>query len=182
MDPDNLATELLYISAKEHCFCLPLDEVERLLLLMEIQTVPQAPSYLIGLMNLYGEAVPVLDLALRIGLEHEDNYSIQTPLVLVSYQQQKVALIVDSIEGVKKIKREQLRGEKLFQGGLPPVKATVATPEGTALLLDTQRIMDIDLSSMENPLVLGEELLSLCRAKTSTRQNIGSSIPEKQDG
>lgn len=164
MSIDKSHLHLLYISTKKHRFCLPLAEVERLLLLMEIQAVPQAPDYLVGLMNLYGKAVPVLDLALRIGLEHNDPYSLQTPLVLVNCGQQKTALIIDHIEGVKKITKDQLHGEKLFEGGLPPVKATINSSKGTALLLDTQRILDINLSAMGVPLVLGKELLSLCQS------------------
>jgi purine-binding chemotaxis protein CheW len=153
---------LLYLTTKNHYFCLPLEEVDRLLLLMEIQTIPQAPDYLVGLMNLYGEAIPVIDLALRIGLNHNEPYSLDTPLVLVKHGQQKAALIIDNIEGVKKVNRDQLRGEKLFEGGSPPVKATITTEQETALLLDTHRLLDIDLNSMGIQLVLDEKLLSLC--------------------
>jgi chemotaxis signal transduction protein len=165
MPVNNSPLHMLYLSTKEHRFCLRLAEVERLLLLMEIQSIPQAPDYLVGLMNLYGEAVPVLDLALRIGIEHKDNYTVKTPVVLVNNGAQKSALIIDNIEGVKTINNDQLRGEKLFQGGKPPITATITTNDGTALLLDTQRILDIDLSAIGVPLILGEELLSLCRMR-----------------
>ena len=171
MSIDKSFIHLLYVATKNHHFCLPLVEIERLLLLMEIQAVPQAPDYFIGLMNLNGEAIPVLDLARRIGIEHKQPYSLQTPLVLVNCGQQKTALIVDNIEGVKIINQQQLRGEKLFAGGLPPVKATISTNKGTALLLDTQRIVDIDLKAMGIPLVLGETLLSLCHTNKNSTQN-----------
>ncbi|MFK5894979.1 MAG: chemotaxis protein CheW [Pseudomonadota bacterium] len=163
MSTDKSAIHLLYLTTKEHQFCLPLAEVERLLLLMEIQSVPQAPDYLVGFMNLYGEAVPVLDLALRIGIEHKDDYTVQTPVILINNGEQRSALIIDYIEGVKTINSDQLRGEKLFAGAKPPLKATITSNHGTALLLDTKRILDIDLSAMGIPLILGEEILSLCR-------------------
>jgi len=163
MATDKSFIHLLFVSTKQHCFCLPLEEVERLLLLMEIQPIPQAPDYFVGLMNLSGEAVPVIDLALRIGIKHHDNYSLDTPLILVQMGQHKTALIIDKIEGVKRIYTDQLRGEKLFNGGKPPIKATISTDKKTSLLLDTQRIIDIDLNAMGIPLVLSEEILSLCK-------------------
>ena len=165
MSMDKSFIQLFFLSTKEHRFCLPLAKVERLLFLMELQPVPQAPDYLVGLMNLYGEAVPVIDLALRIGLEHKDNYTVQTPVVLINNGDQKSALIIDNIEDVKTINSNQLRGEKLFEGGEPPITATIVTNSGTALLLDIQRILDIDLSAMREPLILGEELLSLCQMR-----------------
>jgi len=170
---NGMTHHMLYVSSQAHRFCLPLNEVERLMLLMEIQTIPQAPEYFIGIMNLYGEAIPVIDLALRIGLAHKDKYSIQTPLVLISHGNHKAALIIDNIEGVKEVKPEQLRGEKLFQGGKPPVKASVTMPDGTALLLDTQRIIDIDLSELDISLELGEKLLSLCQIDLSSEHQSG---------
>jgi len=171
MTTDKTIIHLLYVTSQEHRFCLSLDEVERLLLLMEVQTVPNSPDYLVGFMNLYGDAIPVIDLALRIGLKHQKPYTLQTPLALVNYNQQKFALIVDTIEGVKKLNKEQLRGEKLFEGGVPPVKATISTKKGTALLLDTQRILDINFSAMSIPLVLGDELLSLCQTGNNSVQH-----------
>lgn len=162
---------LLHVTCQEHRFCLPLDEVERLLLLMEIQSIPQAPDYLIGLMNLYGEAVPVIDLALRVGLNHQPRYTLQTPLVLVKSGSDKAAIIIDNIEGVQAANPEQLRGEKLFLGGLPPLKASVTYEQGTSLLLDMQRILALDLSELSGPLELGEELLSLCRIQSDNNRS-----------
>ncbi len=171
MTSKNSPLHLLYLSTKEYRFCIPVAEVERLLLLMEIQEVPQAPDYLVGLMNLYGEAVPVIDLALRIGIKHKDDYSVQTPIVLVCCGQQKSALIIDNIEGVNKVNKNQIRAERLFEGGQYLVKGTVMARDGTALLLDTQRVIDIDLNISDIPFVLGEELLSLCKIKTTTNEH-----------
>ncbi len=158
---------LLYLSTKGHRFCLPVAEVERLLLLMEIQEIPKAPDYLAGLMNLHGKAVPVIDLALRFGIKHEDDYTVQTPVILVSCNQQKCALIIDDIEGVEKVSSKQIRAEKLFKGGHHLVKASVITSNKTALLLDTKYIIDIDMDISDISLFLEDELLSLCKVKAT---------------
>ncbi|MCP3933718.1 MAG: chemotaxis protein CheW [Bacteroidetes bacterium] len=163
MNLDKPLKQLLYISTKQHRFCLPVDEVERLLLLMEIQKIPKAPDYLVGLMNLHGKAVPVIDLAMRFGIQHEGHYTVQTPVVLVSCNQQKCALIIDDIEGVDKVSNKHIRAENLFTGGPHLVKASVITNTKTALLLDTKCIIDIDLDTAGIPLFLEDELLSLCK-------------------
>ncbi len=167
MNLDKSLMHLLYLSTKQHRFCLPVAEVERLLLLMEIQEIPKASDYLVGLMNLHGKAVPVIDLAMRFGIQHEDNYTVQTPVILVSCNQQKCALIIDNIEGVDKVSSKHIRAENLFKGGQHLVKGSVITNNRTALLLNTKNIIDIDLDTSDIPLFLDDELLSLCKIQVT---------------
>lgn len=154
---------LLYLAVAGHRFCLRLGEVERLLPLMRVQPVPEGPDYLLGLMNLRGEAVPLLDLARRLNLPAAARYTLETPVVLVSIGTLRAGLLVDEVQGVRKVPRAALRGEALFRDGLPPVLSAVTGTEGTTLLLDALRILDIDLSGLSQPLALDDELLSLCR-------------------
>lgn len=154
---------LLAVAVAGHRFCLRLADVERLLPLMQWQPVPDGPDYLLGLMNLRGEAVPVLDLARRLGLPGRERYDLDLPVVLASLGGLRAGLVVDEVLGVKAVPRTALRGEALFRDGLPPVLSAVTGDDGTALLLDTLRILDIDLSGLAAPLALDEKLLALCK-------------------
>lgn len=153
----------LFVTAGGCRFCLRLNDVERLLPLMQVQPVPDAPTWLVGVMNLTGEAVPVVDLARRLGLSECPPYSIDHPVLLARAGGRQVGLVVEDVQGVKRVPRENLRGEALFRDGLPPVLGAVAMPDGAALLLDSLRILDLDLSGLSEPLSLGEELLALCK-------------------
>ena len=159
----NSSLSLLFVTVAGHLFCLRLDDVERLLPLMHLQAVPEGPAYLLGLMNLRGAAVPVLDLARRLGLPDRSRYALDTPVLLTSLGGLRAGLVVDEVQGVQAIPRSALRGEALFRDGLPPVLSAVTARDGTALLLDTLRILDIDLSGLSAPLALDDELLALCR-------------------
>lgn len=154
---------LLYLVVAGHRFCLRLGDVERLLPLMQVQHVPEGPDYLLGLMNLRGEAVPILDLARRLNLPAIANHTLDTPVVLAAVGSLRAGLVVDEVQGVRAVPRSALRGDALFRDGLPPVLSAVTSRDGTALLLDALRILDIDLSGLSQPLALGDELLSLCR-------------------
>ncbi|MBI4742166.1 MAG: chemotaxis protein CheW [Betaproteobacteria bacterium] len=160
---DKAAHRYLFVSVEEHRFCLRLAEVERLLPLMQLQPVPGAPAYLLGIMNLRGEAAPVLDLALRLGIAKRTPYRLDTSVLLVRSDGKEAGLVVDDVQGVKNVPRSAVRGEGLFRDGLPPVLGVVVMDDGAALLLDTLRVLDIDLSGLSEPLALGEELLDLCR-------------------
>lgn len=158
--------QFLFASAGGCRFCLRLGDVERLLPLMQIQPVPDGPDYLAGIMNLAGEAVPVIDLARRLGLG-KHTYHLDNPVLLARSGGRLAGLIVDDVAGLKRVPREAVRGEALFRDGLPPVLGAVVMADGSALLLDTLRLLDIDLTGLSEPLVLGEELRSLCRETPS---------------
>lgn len=160
--PDT-AQHLLQVGVAGHRFCLRLGDVERLLPLMLWQSVPGGPDYLLGIMNLRGEAVPLIDLARRLGLEACTPPGLDMPVVLAGVGSLRAGLLVDEVRGVRQVPRSALRGDALFRDGLPPVLCAVMDDEGGALLLDTLRILDIDLSGVEQPLRLGEELLALCK-------------------
>lgn len=155
--------QFVFASAGGCRFCLRLADVERLLPLMRIQRVPDAPSYMLGIMNLAGDAVPVVDLARRLGLPDMAPYRLDNPVLLTRAGGRQVGLVVDDVEGVKRVPREAIRGEDLFRDGLPPVLGAVVMGDGSALLLDCLRILDLDLSGLSEPLQLGEDLLNLCR-------------------
>jgi len=157
------ALRFLFVRVAGHRFCLRLDDVERLLPLMLLQPVPEGPDYLMGLMNLRGQPVPVVDLARRLGLPACAGHPLEAPVVLAGLGGLRAGLVVDEVLGVQAVPRPALRGEALFRDGLPPVLSAVATNGGTALQLDTLRILDIDLSGLTPSLVLEGELLALCR-------------------
>ncbi|MDP2809057.1 MAG: CheW domain-containing protein [Rhodocyclaceae bacterium] len=163
--------QFLFATAGGCRFCLRLGDVERLLPLMQIQPVPDAPPYLAGIMNLAGEAVPVIDLARRLGLGDSPAYHLDNPVLLARAGGpggRLAGLVVDDVLGVKRVPREAMRGEDLFRDGLPPVLGAVILDDGAALLLDSLRILDIDLSGLAEPLTLGEELLALSRETPPT--------------
>ncbi|MDA8093432.1 MAG: CheW domain-containing protein [Betaproteobacteria bacterium] len=161
------AHSLLFASASGCRFCIRLGDIERLLPLVQLQIVPEAPDYLVGIMNLAGEPVPVIDLAKRLGCGSDRPYRLDNPVLLIKTQVHRAGLLVDDVLGIRDVPREALRGEALFREGLPPVLGAVVQDEGTALLLDTLRILDIDLSGLTQPLALGEDLLTLCQERVS---------------
>jgi chemotaxis signal transduction protein len=144
-------------------FCLRLAVVERLLPLVRMQPIPQAPDYLIGLMNLGGDAIPMIDLALRLGIDTDATYHIDSSVLLTKSGDFMAGLLVDDVLGVRQVSREDIRGDALFHNASSPVLGAVAFSDGTALLLDAVRILDIDLSGLEDELCLSSELLSLCQ-------------------
>lgn len=71
-------------------------EVIRLVAMAE---PPEAPPYVMGLINIRGRVVPIVDMRLRLGMEPAD-YSLATPILVVRVNALTVGLIVDKVSEV----------------------------------------------------------------------------------
>src|SRR3990172_534435 len=71
-------------------------EVIRLVAMAE---PPEAPPYVIGLINIRGQVVPVVDMRRRLSLESAD-YTLTTPILIARVQSWTVGLIVDKVKEV----------------------------------------------------------------------------------
>jgi len=73
--------------------------VQEVLRVTEIAPVPGAPSYVVGIINLRGNVVTVIDTRMRFGLpprEMDDS----TRIVIIEAEKQTVGIIVDSVSEV----------------------------------------------------------------------------------
>jgi purine-binding chemotaxis protein CheW len=68
--------------------------VQRMEMVEHITPVPNAPSYVDGIMFSRGRVVPALNLRLRFGIDRAP-YDAKTRLIVVTHQERTVGLIVD---------------------------------------------------------------------------------------
>jgi len=72
-----------------------------------IRPIPNAPSYVKGVMNLRGTVVPIVDLRARFGMS-EAEYNQFTVIIVVSVGSRVVGLLVDAVSDVLNINRQQI--------------------------------------------------------------------------
>lgn len=104
-------------------YAMPTAGLARVLPLMELKSLPQAPSFVAGLMNLHGQSVPVIDLcALACGRRHAARFD--TRILLIGYarrgaQARPLGLIAEKVEGIVSFDPSQLRDAGVANGGAP---------------------------------------------------------------
>lgn len=134
--PTKNTPQVLLIRMGEVLACIDLDSVERTFSLVALQAMPGGAPYVAGIMNLAGSSVPVIDLAIRLGLPSYP-YKLDTPIVVCTHGQQRVGLIVMDIIGIQNLhEQEQQLTRELGRYGAA-FRASVHTKMGLALLLDS---------------------------------------------
>ncbi|MDH5570517.1 MAG: chemotaxis protein CheW [Gammaproteobacteria bacterium] len=73
--------------------------IQEVLRVTEIAPVPGAPSYVVGIINLRGNVVTVIDTRMRFGLPPKE-MDDSTRIVIIETENQTVGIIVDSVSEV----------------------------------------------------------------------------------
>jgi purine-binding chemotaxis protein CheW len=76
-----------YITFKlgDELFAIDVAQVREVLEVSQITKVPTAPDYMRGVVNVRGQATPVVDLRLRFGLPKEDD-TVQTRIIVMELE------------------------------------------------------------------------------------------------
>ncbi len=79
-------------------FAIHLDSVWRVIRSQAVKRIPDAPSFIIGLMDYYGEIIPVINMRKRLGYA-ERAISVSDRFILVSSKDIHLALVADEVNG-----------------------------------------------------------------------------------
>ncbi len=82
-------------------------QVQEVLRYTEIAPVPGAPHYVIGIINLRGKVVTVIDTCKRFGLPAME-VSDSTRIVIIEANQQVIGILVDSVAEVVYLKASEI--------------------------------------------------------------------------
>lgn len=73
----------------------------------EIAPVPGAPPYVLGIINLRGNVVTVIDTRLRFGLSQTETND-QTRIVIIETENQVVGILVDAVAEVVYLRQSEI--------------------------------------------------------------------------
>ena len=88
---------LSFILGKE-IYAIPLLRVKEVIALPEVTSIPFAPAHFLGLMNLRGQVISVVDFRLRLGIK--PTVSAETAVIICALSGASLGVVVDSIESV----------------------------------------------------------------------------------
>ena len=97
--------------AEEH-FTIPVMKIMEILEVPKITKVPQSPNFLVGVINLRGAVLPVIDTRIKFGMSHIE-YTINTCVLVLNIEVNDESLIVgalvDSVSEVFELHDSQIK-------------------------------------------------------------------------
>jgi purine-binding chemotaxis protein CheW len=123
-------------------FGLPISIVREIVRVPDITSVPNAPDYIEGVINLRGRIIPVVDLRKRFG-QKVGEPSKKNRVIVVELEGRSIGLIVNSASEVLKIPPSEIEApHDVFQEGELNYITGVGKLKGRlVILLDLTRVL-----------------------------------------
>ena len=96
----NRTRQLVVFALDEQRFAVPLQSVERVVRAVEVTPLPEAPEFVLGVINVQGRVVPVYDVRGRFRLPARE-LDLNDQFVITRNSRRTVALVVDAVSGVE---------------------------------------------------------------------------------
>ncbi len=136
---------LLHFKMQDTLACINLKNIEKILLLPSLEEVPGGPVYMVGLMNLHGQSVTVIDLLTLIGIKREKSYSLETPLLICSENSIKIAVVVDEVLELMETEEKVLQYDDKINAKNSPFMAIVPYQSKLSYLININRILGSEM-------------------------------------
>lgn len=109
-----------------------------------VTRIPQAPPHVLGVLNLRGAVVPVMDLRLRFGMERVE-YNENTVMIVVALAERLFGIVVDAVSDVVDIDPAAIKP-------VPDMGAIVDTRYLKGLATHVERmVMLLDVDKLMRP-------------------------------
>jgi purine-binding chemotaxis protein CheW len=143
---------LVFALSGLHC-ALRLSEIERVLHAVEITPVPKAPEIVMGLVNVQGRVIPVLNIRKLLRLP-EIETSLNDQIILARTATFPVAILVEKALGVTEFSEQKIIAPAELYPGLEYLEGVTKLKDGILYIYNLDRF----LSSAEKSEI--EHLLS----------------------
>jgi len=98
-DTKNESIQLVVFTLDEQRYALHLHALKRVVRTVEITPLPKAPEIVLGVVNVQGDIIPVMDIRSRFNLR-EREMELSDQLIISDTSRRSVALLVDAVGDV----------------------------------------------------------------------------------
>jgi len=124
----------------EH-FAMPLLQVQEVIALTEVTPVPQMPKYFLGIMNLRGQVVTIMDLRTKLGIKPAEDQ--ETVVIICDMAPVCVGIVVDSVNSVFAVNPKQISTAPEMMGSkLDSIIGVYRDEKNLILLLDIAKTLN----------------------------------------
>jgi chemotaxis signal transduction protein len=147
--PDVLPEEEVKIclfNIGEDTYAIPVEVLMEIIISPKIFPVPTAPSHVLGVINLRGNIVPIVDIRPVLSLPQR---SVPNQIAVIKQGSMMLGIIVDSVSVVISLPISYIQPlppetalQQSFKGSSRFLRGIVQRDEGVAALLDIERVID----------------------------------------
>jgi purine-binding chemotaxis protein CheW len=138
----NRLRKLVTFSLDDRAFALYVSAVQRIIRVVEVTPLPEAPEIVVGIINMQGRVIPVFNIRMRFQLPARE-VQLNDQMIIADTAKWAVALLVDSVNDVIEIPEEKIIAAEQILPELEYVEGVVKTEGGMVLIHDIEKFLSL---------------------------------------
>ncbi|MCL5883916.1 MAG: chemotaxis protein CheW [Desulfobacteria bacterium] len=124
-------------------YAIPLAAIERVFPTAEITPIPKAPEIVLGVVDIRGRVVPVVNIRRRFRLPEREP-EIYDHMIVASMGKRAVAFVVDGATGVLEIPESEITSLRDLLPRTEYVEGVIRLPDGLILIHDLETFLSLE--------------------------------------
>lgn len=137
---------LIIFTLDDQHYALPLPEVGRVVRMVAITPLPKAPDIVLGVVNIQGQIIPVINMRRRFHLP-EREIALTDQLVVAHTVRRPVALVADAVLDVIACPAQSLIAAEDVLPNIEYVEGVVKLADGLILIHDMDKFLSLEEES-----------------------------------
>jgi purine-binding chemotaxis protein CheW len=147
-ESQNTEQRVITFRLNEELIGIDIQSVIKITKIFDITPVPKTPHFILGVMNLRGNIIPIVSLKEKLGIPELEEKSLdELTIVVIDTEIGYIGVIVDKIEGATVIDKNEILPPPMNSVGIDPefikgVVMTSGTKKELLILLDVSKIFN----------------------------------------
>jgi purine-binding chemotaxis protein CheW len=124
-------------------YAVSLSVVERIVRIVEITPVPHTPEVVLGVINVQGWIIPVIDIRKRFHLPARE-LQLSDQMLIARTSKRRVVLVVDTVTEVVILSAHEVVPREMILAQLDYITGVVKCPDGLILIHDLDRFLSLE--------------------------------------
>lgn len=141
----------LEFSLGDECYAIPLLKVREVIAVPNTTPIPHSPPYFMGIMNLRGQVISILDIRKKLGIKPNEESS-ETAVIIVDLDPIFLGIVVDSVNKVLAISEHDVGDRPSLEGkNTDYITGVYRVEDKLTILMDIGKALDVkDKSLLQN--------------------------------
>ncbi|MCX7656433.1 MAG: chemotaxis protein CheW [Treponemataceae bacterium] len=139
--------QLVTFQLGEEVYGIDIMDVKEIVRVQDIRPIPNAPSYVEGIINLRGEIIPIINLHKRFHIKKpsiDEEEELLSGFIIIDLDGMKLGVVIDKVLRVITIEDEQIQEPPQMLSGIGAeyIQGVVSTEDRYLIILDIRRLFN----------------------------------------
>ncbi|MEE1166424.1 MAG: chemotaxis protein CheW [Treponema sp.] len=140
--------QLVTFKLGDELYGVDIMDVKEIVKIQKIRPIPNAPDYMIGILNLRGDIIPIIDLHRRFNINMDNGEpefdELESGFVILKILDIQIGIIIDKVSRVVSVNFDEIQEPPQMMSGIGNeyIKGVVRNSDNYLIVLDTIKLFD----------------------------------------